>query len=560
MNRVLKQIGRSLLWLLGSVIVLLLGALCWVWIGAATADMKPPQLAFDPADYPLSVARDSLRVCRENILLRNRYGLWEARIAGDAETRGAAMGAMSRDLLRDQEEAFVAQLRRFVPSERRLKLLHRLTLFFNRRLADHIPEEYRREIAALSAFCSHDFDAFGTPYERQLNYHAAHDIGHAMQKYMLVGCSSFALRNGASADSALLVGRNFDFYVGDDFARRKLVSFVTPDRGYRYASVGWPGMTGVLSGMNERGLTVTLNAAQGPIPFRSAMPVSLLARHILQYAATVDEACRIADTCRLFVSESLLVTEAAGRRAIVIEKRPDRQAVFAPAGDRLICTNHYQSAELADDPDNRQNIAESDSYPRYRRLEELLDRSGPLTPEGAVAVLRDRRGTGDREIGLGNELSIDQSLAHHSVVFQPEQRLMWVSTDPWQEGAYLCYDLRRVFALREAAPGEGFSDPERTIAADTLFLRDDYPRLLAYRRRAERVRRAIADGERLAPGYADSLTVENPDLYAAHELLGDYRRRQGERDGALRAWRAALDREIPRKEQRDEIERKISTL
>lgn len=521
--------------------------------------MKLPRLAFDRADYPLSVAGDSLRMCRENILLRNRYGLWEARIAGDAETRGAALGAMSQDLLRDQEEAFVAQLRRFVPSEFRLKLLHRLTLFFNRRLADYIPEEYRREIAALSEFCSHEFDAFGTPYERQLNYHAAHDIGHAMQKYMLVGCSSFAVRDGASADSTLVVGRNFDFYVGDDFARHKLVSFVTPDRGYRYASVGWPGMTGVLSGMNDRGLTVTLNAAQGPIPTRSAMPVSLLARHILQYAATVDEACRIADTCRLFVSESLLVTEAGGRRAGVIEKRPDRQALFVPEGDRLICTNHYQSAELADDPENRKNIAESDSYPRYRRIGELLDRAGPLTPQGAAAILRDRRGAGDREIGLGNELSINQSLAHHSVIFQPEQRLMWVSTDPWQDGAYLCYDLNRIFDATNP-PAGGFSDPSRTIPADSAFLREGYPRLLAYRRRAERVRRAIAGGERLVPGYADSLTVENPDLYAAHELLGDYRWRLGEHDGALRAWRAALDREIPRKEQRDEIERKISTL
>ena len=100
-----------------------------------------------------------------------------------------------------------------------------LIVIFNRNLGRHVPEEYRREIYARSLYCSHDFDAIGTPYERQLNYHAAHDIGHAMSQYMLVGCSSFAAWGGMSADGELVVGRNFDFYMGDDFARHKIVTF-----------------------------------------------------------------------------------------------------------------------------------------------------------------------------------------------------------------------------------------------------------------------------------------------------------------------------------------------
>ena len=93
-----------------------------------------------------------------------------------------------------------------------------------------------------------------------------------MQDYMLVGCSSFATWGTQSADSSLLIGRNFDFYVGDAFAENKQVAFYVPEQGYRFASVGWPGMIGVLSGMNETGLTVTINAAKSAVPTGSATP------------------------------------------------------------------------------------------------------------------------------------------------------------------------------------------------------------------------------------------------------------------------------------------------
>lgn len=140
-----------------------------------------------------------------------------------------------------QEQVFVDQIREFVPSEGYLKFLGGMIRIFNRNLGRHVPEEYRREIYARSLYCSHDFDAIGTPYERQLNYHAAHDIGHAMSQYMLVGCSSFAAWGGASDDGKPVVGRNFDFYMGDDFARNKIVTFCRPQAGYPFASIGWAG-------------------------------------------------------------------------------------------------------------------------------------------------------------------------------------------------------------------------------------------------------------------------------------------------------------------------------
>ncbi|MBQ9138398.1 MAG: choloylglycine hydrolase [Alistipes sp.] len=520
-----------------------------------TADFRMPDVAVDMEQYTLAVDTQQLKVCQGSSLRLNEYGLWEAYIAGDATERGATYGLMSQSLIRQQEDTFVARMHELVPSDLWVEWLHKLIIIFNRDMARHIPDQFREEICAMSHYCTEEYNRYGSPYVRQLNFHAAHDIGHAIQQYMLVGCSSFACWGADSQSGELIVGRNFDFYLGDDFAKNRFVLFVEPDEGYRFASISWAGMMGVLSGMNECGLTVTINAAKGDIPTGSAMPISLLARQILQYAANIEQAYAIAQQAETFVSESLLIASAADGYAAIIEKTPERMALYRSDKSNILCTNHYQSPDM-DDDHNRQNIATSDSPYRYARLGELVAQYAPVDAADAVQILRNRYGLQGEDIGIGNEKSINQFIAHHSVVFEPKQLRFWVSTAPWQSGEYICYDLRDVFA-RQGGGTASYVKAECNIAADSTAIADECRRVVSYREDYKRLAAAIAAGESVDCDFITNFISNNPNYFQVYNIVGDYYLSVVEYDRAVEHWRLALQCEVTRQGEVQEIERKI---
>lgn len=543
---------RFLKYTLITLLAIPLLAAAFLWGLYLTADMQQPAIAIDTAACRVA-EHGGYTSCGGSFLRRNGHGLWELYTAGSPEDSGAAAGALTADLMRYQEQVFVDQIREFIPSDGYLKFLRGMIVIFNRNLGRHIPEAYRREIYARSLYCSHDFDAIGTPYERQLNYHAAHDIGHAMSQYMLVGCSSFAAWGGMSADGQLVVGRNFDFYMGEEFARNRIVTFCRPQSGHAFVSVGWAGMIGVLSGMNDKGLTVTINAAKGPIPLSAATPISILAREILQHAATIGQALEIARRRDTFVSESLLVASAQDRRAAIIEKTPRKTALYESDEKYLVCTNHYQSAEFSEDEYNLENLALTDSPCRFARLEELMAANAPLTVPAAVAMLRDQRGGGGADIGVGNDCSINQSIAHHSVVFQPGALKMWVSTSAWQGGAYVCYDLGAV--LRNPDPATELCDAAQEIPADTAYLADDYPRVVAYRQLSGEIRKAMREETAVDAATLDRFARTNPHNFHTWKLLGEYYRSQGDDQRAEQSFEQALQTGIPRADELEAVKR-----
>ena len=522
-----------------------------------TADREIPENSIPELIPPV---RDSsgIKLFGRASLEKGEGDLWNLRLVGGPEERGLAFGQLCKPLMYEQEKAFVDQIKVLVPNEKYLSFLKYLTIIYNRNIQSNIQEEYRKEIYATSLGSSDEFSYIGDPYDRQLNYHAAHDLGHAMQEYMLVGCSSFAAWGSMSDDSTLLIARNFDFWVGDEFAKNKLVTIMEPESGYKFISIGWAGMSGVLSGMNEKGITITMNAAKSTPPIRSKTPISIIAREILQYASNIEEAFNIASSRDAFVSESLLIGSGDENRAVLIEKTPESTRLFTTDGELIISTNHFLSKDFLNDIKNSDAINAiegSHSQYRYKRIEELTYNYKPLSPEKSVAILRDTAGLKGEPVGLGNEISLNQYISHHAVIFKPAERVMWVSTAPWQLGKMVIYDLNKLFHLNKNSENKF-----KEIPADSIQIKVNVPQIIKFREHTKALISMTKNKVKVEDDFRNTYISLNPNLFQTYINLGDNLSETGDKEQAYEMYKKALNLKLPSKDIKQQLEIKLEKL
>ncbi|VFA42549.1 Predicted choloylglycine hydrolase [Chryseobacterium indologenes] len=503
----------------------------------------------DVKQYPLEIPKvtkvnDTTFSFNQNFLTKNKQQLWELYIHGNPLQLGYNNGALTQDLMQKQEGIFFSKVEGFVPSKFRQKLLRGFLKWYNRKMYLNVREDYQAELFGLSQYSSDQYNFIAPKYLRNLYLHGAHDIGHAMQDLAMVGCTSLAVWNENTEDGDLLIGRNFDFYVGDDFAKNKVVEFVEPDTGIPYMSVSWPGMIGVVSGMNKKGITVTINAGKSKIPLTAKTPISLVTREILQYAGTIEEAIAIAGKRKVFVSESILVGSAADKNAVIIEVSPKNFGVYKVQNtSQVICTNHFQSDAYKNDLKNQKHIEESHSAYRYEKLQELLQEEKKLNPEKIAAILRNRSGLKDKKIGYGNEKALNQLLAHHSVIFSPEKRLVWVSSNPYQLGEFVCYDLNEIFS-DHGLQKDNLAKSGLNIATDPFVNSEEFRDYETYRQINIKVSDAIRGRGILTDDFLSRYLSLNPDFWKGYFLAGKYYFYKKEFSKAKTEFEMALTKEI----------------
>jgi hypothetical protein len=161
---------------------------------------------------------------------------------------------------------------------------------------------------------------------------------------------------------------------------------------------------------------------------------------------------------------------------------------------------------------------------------------------------------------MGNPKAINQLLAHHGVVFQPEKRLMWVSANPFQLGELVCYDLNRIFKQDGAAISNGLSTDSLNILADPFLESKEYDQFLHFKATKQRIFDFLVfgRGEDLTPAEEEAFLTSNPCSYITHQLLGELQLNRKRTAKAAIYFKQALALEVASENDRAWLREKIT--
>src|SRR5690606_28527255 len=207
---------------------------------------------------------------------------------------------------------------------------------------------------------------------------------------------------------------------------------------------------------------------------------------------------------------------------------------------------------------NLKSIKESHSQYRFDRVNELVETHAKITPEIAAEFLRNKEGLNDMEIGYGNEKAINQLLAHHAVIFKPEERLMWVSANPYQLGEFVAYDLDEVF--------EAFhlTELKNSVAVDSLRIPEDefvrsqeFQDYLLFKEQSQIFTKRINSDEMISDEEIQLFIQLNPEFWKTYFIAGEYYFNQKNYRKALQNYQIALTKEITTLPDKELIHKRI---
>lgn len=270
-------------------------------------------------------------------------------VSGTPEQIGDAVGALA---VRPAPK--ILDYPKEVMDEYQAGLFWNIMLNRGREMVKHFPTSYAAEMEAM-------VKSSGAPRDKIIAGNTLFDI----KKIIL--CSALMLDSERSATGGPLLGRNLDYPSLGYAEQYSLVTVYRPKDRKAFVSVGFPGLVGCLSGMNEDGLCVAvlevMAARAGEVRFDpKGTPYALCFRTLLEECATIEEARKRLE--KLPRTTMLNMVVADRNKVGTFEVTPGT-VTFRP-GEKGVCacTNHF-CTELK--PEKKFNIARS--YERFDALE-----------------------------------------------------------------------------------------------------------------------------------------------------------------------------------------------
>jgi hypothetical protein len=166
----------------------------------------------------------------------------------------------------------------------------------------------------------------------------------------MCSCATLSIDGARSATGGPLLGRNLDFPTLGYLQNYSMVFVVRPQGKHAFASVGFPGLLGCLSGMNDAGLAIAVLEVSSckensPRLDLRGVPYALCIRRALEECSTIEEAEKLLRSVKRTTYFNLAVCDRQG--SAVFEITTKSLNVRRPVDGICCCTNHFRSPELA---------------------------------------------------------------------------------------------------------------------------------------------------------------------------------------------------------------------
>jgi hypothetical protein len=264
----------------------------------------------------------------------------------------------------------------------------------------------------------------------------------------LSACHGFVAFGDATRDGRTLMGRHF-MWVAEPLHEITCVAEYVPARGRRFVSVTFPGMVGLITGVNSAGIgcgTDFFNATGSP-SYPSGLGMWFLGRKVVQYASTISEAERIIRQADEVAPCFVLVGDAAGAGAVFevydhkVSKRsaawvpthPDTPDPIEMEDDLVVVSNHAFMPEMFPIDQFPAN-----SLTRYEILTSLvLGSYGSLDEETGRAAIDFMHPPSPYLTGAYQGYGADpaQPVKQHVALLDLSTRTLWALyghySDPW---------------------------------------------------------------------------------------------------------------------------------
>ena len=233
------------------------------------------------------------------------------------------LGRQHGELLRNEVRATVEQTLGYfrhylkIPWVR-TKLVNWWLMTAWRQSKPYIPRGYLEELRGLS-------EASGVPLKELYRLNAIPDRTYS--------CANFAAWGRVTANQRLIHLRNLDWNVRAGIQDHAAVFVVHPSGKHAFINVGWAGFTGVMTGMNDQGISVGQVGAETADATFAGLPIQFMMRRVLEESDNLSAAEATVTTARRTVGINYVIADAEAKDAIVLET-----------------TRHYVKRFRANDP------------------------------------------------------------------------------------------------------------------------------------------------------------------------------------------------------------------